>query len=760
MKIGSGSSVKLTVLRLAILTISVALLWVVSSNYLFFSYKLNRVSEILVDKVMPNLGNFEQTSLTQFSDIDEYFKDMVSGIANPQEFSTIDVQVKQKNILILNSDRLNGGKSFVPAKFSLNEAGQIKNLKGKIRTKGDRALHKESFNNMSLRVNLKGDDRLFGLEEFSVQDPILRNYSWELLVADVLKSQGLLTLKSVVANFSFNGESRGLYVFEEVPSTITLERNLKKAGPIFGLDEEYGAGLNSVLDVYDAKDWEDTKIYNSAREKLLMQFAAAREGGVFSKEIFDFDEWARYFALIDLFGTYHGSVPKSVRFYFNSVTGKFQPLLFDAHKGAGKFSEFIIADFLLNPKSTECEWVCDYREFYMGFLNNKYFFDAYLGYLANYSSIEFVQNVEAIYMDKFKKLDQKFYASLSRSDGIMFRGFGLYMFKFSEIERRRKLLTKKIVQLNEHKETFTFLSTANSNAQLLSHRNDVIVPKGAIVLTLENQVLKGTEWNFKKPTVLLLSGDTKLEGLSKDRPLKITGPVMFVQKGGTITLNNVSFIKPINIDVSNRMWSGAINIINAKAKLARVLIEESNAEDAINFISSSFEISDLIVLGSKSDAIDFDFSNGYVDKISCINIGNDCVDASESVVNIKFLVADGTQDKGVSAGENSIVKINKFDAKNVAVGLVSKDGSQLEVDELIVSSVQLAISAFKKKPEYFPPSLILKKAVNLDTQSQMQALVSIDSKIEFPSEINILIEKSINIESRMYGVEFGKATEK
>ena len=167
-----------------------------------------------------------------------------------------------------------------------------------------------------------------------------------------------------------------------------------------------------------------------------------------------------------------------------------------------------------------------------------------------------------------------------------------------------------------------------------------------------------------------------------------------------------------------------------------------------------------MVLGSKSDAIDFDFSSGYVDKISCFKIGNDCVDASESKVYIKLLLVDGVQDKGVSAGENSILNINKFDAKNVAVGLVSKDGSQLEVNEFTVSAVQLAISAYKKKPEYLSPSLIVKKAVNIDTNSQMQALVSNDSKIEIPNEFNILIEKSIDIESRMYGTEFGKATEK
>ena len=51
---------------------------------------------------------------------------------------------------------------------------------------------------------------------------------------------------------SFNGDNRGLYSYEEVPSKITLERQRRKDGPIFGLDEELGTTLPDVVfDVYD-----------------------------------------------------------------------------------------------------------------------------------------------------------------------------------------------------------------------------------------------------------------------------------------------------------------------------------------------------------------------------------------------------------------------------------------------------------------------------------------------------------------------------
>ena len=39
-----------------------------------------------------------------------------------------------------------------------------------------------------------------------------------------------------------------------------------------------------------------------------------------------------------------------MKFYFNPVSGKFQPLLFDAHKGAGQFNQFIFADLIISPE--------------------------------------------------------------------------------------------------------------------------------------------------------------------------------------------------------------------------------------------------------------------------------------------------------------------------------------------------------------------------------------------------------------------------
>ena len=48
-------------------------------------------------------------------------------------------------------------------------------------------------------------------------------------------------------------------------------------------------------------------------------------------EVFDQDKLAKYFAICDALEAFHGCLPKSIRFYFNPFTEKFEPVGFDGH---------------------------------------------------------------------------------------------------------------------------------------------------------------------------------------------------------------------------------------------------------------------------------------------------------------------------------------------------------------------------------------------------------------------------------------------
>ena len=73
--------------------------------------------------------------------------------------------------------------------------------------------------------------------------------------------------------------------------------------------------------------------------------------------IFDLEKWATYFAIIDFSNAYHGVISKSVKFYYNPVTAKFEPIGFDGHISTNYINDFLLLDFL-DPNNKNCLAIC------------------------------------------------------------------------------------------------------------------------------------------------------------------------------------------------------------------------------------------------------------------------------------------------------------------------------------------------------------------------------------------------------------------
>ena len=682
----------------------------------------------------------------------QYSKGMILGLVNGDDYESINLIMSHEKLSKIFREAQNSDdRNYYSGKLELLN-GDDEPLRLKARSKGDRSLHFEDINSMSFRVNLKGSDRYEGLEEFSIQRPIIRNYSWEYLISEIFLRQNLLTLKTIPVHLFVNGDRRGLYSLEEVPSKITLERQRRKEGPIFGLDEDISTTIDSKLDVYDLKDWIESGIYKDSKYKLYESFNQAQKGENISGQIFDLDEWARYFVLIDIFGSYHGAIPKSVKFYFNPVMGKFQPILFDAHQGLGQFNNFIFLDLLTRGASADCEWICDNSKFFTAFLRNKNFLDSYVNYLKLYSSDLFINEIFEIYEINYEKLDYEFYSRLSPADAIYGRGFSPYMFKKDRIINRKKLIEGK---LSVFQDTIN-ISLLNNNLKVNDAAQLTVNPSVQIT-KVENYSLKGLSLEIIDPTIFLLSGKTNLRGISEDQPLKISGPGMFIHEGGEIILENVLFDRPSVIKISNRNWSGAINTYKAVVKIDNLTIKNSVGEDAINFISSDISVNNLQVFNVPSDAVDSDFSNGEITNLICEKVGNDCLDLSESFIDLKNGTFKEIQDKAVSVGENSNIEIGAISIYDSGIGLVSKDGSNLSAEQVYFNSVDLPVAVFKKKPAYEKPSL---KIIKVESEDDLFGLFNDSSKISVPESIRKDFLESEEIESLMYGTVYGRKTER
>ena len=130
--------------------------------------------------------------------------------------------------------------------------------------------------------------------------------------------------------------------------------------------------------------------------------------------------------------------------------------------------------------------------------------------------------------------------------------------------------------------------------------------------------------------------------------------------------------------------------------------------------------------------MDIDFGKSNFDNIECYNIKNDCLDISGAQINGNKLFTLDTNDKGISIGENSKVKIKNVTTINNKVALAIKDGSNAELNNVSFENNQYDIALFNKKNEFDQPSLYLNNVNNLNKKKILQsenAFFKLDKKI-------------------------------
>ena len=297
-----------------------------------------------------------------FFEIDDYTSQKLKSlkyILFKNELEDVTLKINQKNLYNLELQRNNklNDLSEKVEKFSrasLNFKQDDYNIK--LRVKGDRSLHWFNKDQTSYRIDIRGDDRIWGLEEFSVQKPITRNYIYEYIFHKFLESNKLIALKYFFINLNLNDTSQGIYAVEEGFSKELIERNKKRNGPIFGVEESISFNYPKIeYDLYSKKYWQlnHSELINNAYIKL----DKIKNDNKNISEIFDLEKWATYFAIIDLTGNFHGSIPKSVKLYYNPVTAKFEPIGFDGHYNSNLFQNFLILDFL-DVANKNCSYIC------------------------------------------------------------------------------------------------------------------------------------------------------------------------------------------------------------------------------------------------------------------------------------------------------------------------------------------------------------------------------------------------------------------
>lgn len=313
-------------------------------------------------------------------------------------------------------------KKYVPAYTVIG----IDTVDVKMKLKGDGTDHIKS-GKTSYRIKIKGNEGFEGLKSFSIQHPKIRNYLHEWVLHEIAKGEDLLSTEYEFINVSFNGVNYGVYALEEHFDKQLLEHRKRREGPIVKYNESGAwaynyhreAYENPVLLPYFSASFVD--VFKSNRtmknSRLKKNFETAKSllyrfknGTINLEEAFDIDVLAKFYAVNELSSHYHALTWHNRRFYFNPITQKLEPILFDVvpHAVRNDFANNIELRLLSNSSLPEAV-------FDNSIILNKTFKERYLFHLnkmtrKNYldSTFEALSSDLSLYSEAIKGEDKSF----------------------------------------------------------------------------------------------------------------------------------------------------------------------------------------------------------------------------------------------------------------------------------------------------------------------------------------------------------------
>jgi hypothetical protein len=338
---------------------------------------------------------------------------------NSKPVDKLFINIKFKNLQILEYNReqalsinnLNT-KEYVRATIKHNN----KTYEIKLRLKGDHVDHLEG-KKWSFRIIVKGDKTIYGMKQFSVHHPKTRNYLNEWLFHRVLSKENIISLRYKFVNIVLNGEDLGLYALEEHFEKRLIENNQRKEGVIIRFNEDlmwkeitklnhifpnaktsgYGEYSSSNIDAFQTnKILSDSVLFNYYL-KAISLLESFRNGELSTKDVFDIEKLSSYFAITDILGAQHGARWHNMRFYFNPITSKLEPIGFDGDTGNEITSLFSSIDNYLGRSD-----YVPFGAFHCMIIKDKDFYYHYVKKMVQYSQKTYL---DSIFMDVDNELN-------------------------------------------------------------------------------------------------------------------------------------------------------------------------------------------------------------------------------------------------------------------------------------------------------------------------------------------------------------------
>ncbi len=219
----------------------------------------------------------------------------------------------------------------------------------KIRLKGVFGDHWKDEVKWSFRLKVRRGMTLLGMKNFSLVNPESRNMIYEWICLQLLRRQGIPSVRYRFVEVSLNGKNLGVYGLEEHLGKRLIESNRFREGPIvyFSKDllvsEWIRGGYHGKKEVGGPAAFTSSPIVGTQWDnivpgtpmevlyrKAVTLLEAFRRKELPVSQVFDLPKLAKYMALKVLFGASELD-PNDARFYFNPLTSRLEPIGIENH---------------------------------------------------------------------------------------------------------------------------------------------------------------------------------------------------------------------------------------------------------------------------------------------------------------------------------------------------------------------------------------------------------------------------------------------
>ncbi|MGD1991572.1 MAG: CotH kinase family protein [Anaerolineae bacterium] len=231
-------------------------------------------------------------------------------------------------------------QDFVPATIRFRQ----EEIPVELRLKGDWSDH-YAYDKWSFRVETEGEHALLGMHTFSLQDPSTRSYLNEWAFLENLRREDVLAVRYHFVHVVLNGEHKGIYALEEAFARELFESQGRREGLIIRYEEdllwEYRAFYDDqtmapgverfyVIDDFETARIAEDPILSAQRDAAIGLLRGVWTGERAAASVFDVEQMGTFLALTDLWNAEHALIWHNLRYYYNPITARLEPVVFDS----------------------------------------------------------------------------------------------------------------------------------------------------------------------------------------------------------------------------------------------------------------------------------------------------------------------------------------------------------------------------------------------------------------------------------------------